>query len=224
MGTRGIIARGTVKEFKGVYHHWDSYPEGLGRALYDAYHGYFKRDLQAMLKFLIDDHPGGWSTIVDRNFNLPVKLYRYPEPDTPCDICGKEHWRHYRQYYKEHGEKPPADPEEPTLVLGHSAEHQNCPEMGPTCYCHQGENSEYPKEWMLTQDNASSCGAEWGYLFGSDDIMTVIASYYSDGYKMVGMFGTGDPTAVWKVVYQVDLNSVSPPDWQRIHRLGVPYV
>jgi hypothetical protein len=70
MGTRGCIAR--VKgpgQFEGRYHHWDSYPTGLGATLYKAYHGHFKKDLPAMLKYLIDDHPAGWSTINKADFS-----------------------------------------------------------------------------------------------------------------------------------------------------------
>ena len=63
MGTRGAIARLTDKGFEGRYHHWDSYPSGLGETLFQLYNGHFKKDLKVMLKTLIDDHPAGWSTI-----------------------------------------------------------------------------------------------------------------------------------------------------------------
>lgn len=68
MSTRGCIARLTSKpgkkiHFKGVYHHWDSYPEALGCTLFDAYKNRFKSDINAMLKYFIDEHPAGWSTI-----------------------------------------------------------------------------------------------------------------------------------------------------------------
>jgi len=72
MATRGCIARKVNDGFRGVYHHWDSYPEGLGKALWDLYHGYFKKDLRQMLKVLIDEHQAGWSTIVNADFNLPI--------------------------------------------------------------------------------------------------------------------------------------------------------
>lgn len=61
MGTNGVIAR---EDGNGRYHHWDSYPEGLGRALFTLRNDHFSGDTEAMLKVLIDDHPGGWSTIV----------------------------------------------------------------------------------------------------------------------------------------------------------------
>lgn len=71
MSTRGCIARITgPSTFAGRYHHWDSYPEGLGKALYEAYNGHFKKDVKAMLKYLIDDHPAGWSSILRGNFDV----------------------------------------------------------------------------------------------------------------------------------------------------------
>ena len=62
MATRGIIARRTADGWEGRYHHWDSYPAGLGKALYDRYQQL--KSIKAMTKQLIDDHPAGWSTIV----------------------------------------------------------------------------------------------------------------------------------------------------------------
>ena len=71
MGTRGIIARvDDERGWAGNYHHWDSYPSGLGKTLWKLYHGYFQRDLRRMLQVLIDDHLGGWSTINGADFDL----------------------------------------------------------------------------------------------------------------------------------------------------------
>ena len=70
MSTRGAIVRVTGdKKFTGVYHHWDSYPDGLGKSLWSLYHEHFNKNLDAMLKVLIDDHPAGWSTINQKDFN-----------------------------------------------------------------------------------------------------------------------------------------------------------
>lgn len=72
MSTRGCIARLTGKapiRFEGVYHHWDSYPSGLGRMLYTLWNQDFQRDTQAMLRELIDVHGAGWSTIIGGRFN-----------------------------------------------------------------------------------------------------------------------------------------------------------
>lgn len=81
MGTRGCIARLTDNGFEGRYHHWDSYPEGLGATLYKLYHGHFNHDLETMLKTLIDDHPAGWSTINGKDFNLKAGFGEYTTKD-----------------------------------------------------------------------------------------------------------------------------------------------
>jgi hypothetical protein len=71
MSTNGLIARSTGEgTFKGRYHHWDSYPSGLGVTLIELYHGHFKTNLTRMLQVLLDKHPAGWSTIVGKDFNL----------------------------------------------------------------------------------------------------------------------------------------------------------
>lgn len=86
MSTRGAIVRKAKTGFVGVYHHWDSYPEGLGKTLWDLYHGFFKEDLKKMLNYLIDTHPAGWSTINGKDFNLPAG-YSDSETENPCCYC-----------------------------------------------------------------------------------------------------------------------------------------
>lgn len=75
MSTRSVIARKTARGFKGVYHHWDGYPTGLGATLFGAFNGYFKRDINAMLAYLIDAHPAGWSTINRADFTQPAGFH-----------------------------------------------------------------------------------------------------------------------------------------------------
>ena len=73
MATRWCIARATAEGgFVGRYGHWDGHPESVGKTLWDAYFGHFHGDLKAMLKFLIDDHPAGWSNISDAAWELPA--------------------------------------------------------------------------------------------------------------------------------------------------------
>jgi len=102
MGTRGCIARVTPEGFVGRYHHWDSYPSGLGETLWRLYHGQFDEDLEAMLKTLIDDHPAGWSTICGKDFDLKAgfgnittkdmddKTVKYRRPQCYCHGERKE--------------------------------------------------------------------------------------------------------------------------------------
>lgn len=63
MSTRGAIARPHGDGWQGRYHHFDSYPSGLGKDLHDLYHGHFRGNLVEMQKVLIDEHPAGWSTL-----------------------------------------------------------------------------------------------------------------------------------------------------------------
>ncbi len=83
MSTRGVIARATKDVFEGRYHHWDAYPDGLGKTLYGLFSGHFKGDLEAMLKFLLDDHTAGWSTINNRDFTLEAG-FDGPGPNCYC--------------------------------------------------------------------------------------------------------------------------------------------
>lgn len=79
MATRGCIARRTGEHsFAGIYHHWDSYPSGLGKTLFGLYNGFFQRDLDAMLRMLLDEHPAGWSTINGADFSLPAGYVNDP--------------------------------------------------------------------------------------------------------------------------------------------------
>ncbi len=69
MSTRSAIARVNGDGFKGVYHHWDGYPTGLGATLYQEAQ---KRPLGALLTLLIDEHPAGWSTINGADLSKPA--------------------------------------------------------------------------------------------------------------------------------------------------------
>ena len=70
MATRSVIARAHGDDFVGRYHHSDGYPSGVGETLYTIYGTVFSQDTQAMLKYLIDDHPAGWSSINGADFAL----------------------------------------------------------------------------------------------------------------------------------------------------------
>ena len=162
MATRGAIVRITDLDkghFSGRYHHWDSYPGGLGAELFALFHGYFEKNLDRMLAFLIDQHPAGWSTIQDADFNVPAGT-----------------------------------------------------QGGPTCYCHS-RNGETPHE--VTHENASGSGCEYVYGFTPDCKMHILSSYRENGAKMIGMFGVGDPNAVWKPIAVVDLHD-EEPDWKNL--------
>ncbi len=87
MGTRGAIARTNDerKTFTGVYHHWDSYPTALGETLFELCRDTFDGDVDNMLKVLIDEHPAGWSTINDKDWDKPIG---YDEDGPNCYCHG----------------------------------------------------------------------------------------------------------------------------------------
>ncbi|CCF85388.1 hypothetical protein [Nitrolancea hollandica] len=78
MGTRGAIARAQGDGWSGRYHHWDSYPTGLGRSLWNHLHGHFGGDVEKMTAFFIDQHPAGWSTVVEADLNIEPGFIEYP--------------------------------------------------------------------------------------------------------------------------------------------------
>lgn len=83
MSTRSVIARKKSPGlFAGTYHHWDGYPSALGHTLYDSFHEVFNKDLKKMLEYLIDEHPGGWSTI-----NGKKLMAKDDDPDAPECYC-----------------------------------------------------------------------------------------------------------------------------------------
>ena len=72
MSTRSVIARPTPEGgFHGTYCHYDGYPAHQGRILFDAVTGYFAGDIDAACRYLIDEHPAGWS-VLHGDFTIPA--------------------------------------------------------------------------------------------------------------------------------------------------------
>jgi len=143
VSTNGIIARSTGEgTFEGVYHHWDSYPnQGLGQFLIRTLTGHFQNDLARMLRFLIDEYPAGWSTIVNKDFTLKpgytAESLRHPSCSGMSDEdyhAAMERFRALPDYRR------------------------------PQCYCH-GKRHEEPQ--VLTEK--SDVGASWAYVFDEQE-------------------------------------------------------
>lgn len=216
MSTRAVIARRNQEGagFEGRYHHWDGYPKGLGATLWELYHGHFRKDLGTMLQVLLDDHPAGWSTINNADWNL-VPGY-VGDKKHPCTVCGVLEWKHYWQNYESSGESLPQWGRKAMaagyyLALGHRYREPDLPEP-PTCFCH-GDRSEEPQ--LFTAETAAAVGCEWAYVFDEGPSLVVLASFNDDGGKMIGMFGMGNPVACWKEVAFIPLEGVEP-DWDRV--------
>ena len=189
MGTRGAITRLTnvlPLRWKGRYHHWDSYPDGLGRELWKLYHGPFAQDLDQMLQVLLDEHPAGWSSLsagdLERGlFRALTKGDPLPSPDEVGPNC----------YC--HGDRS----EEPWEV-----NEQNASGSGV--------------EWVYVFTSSYALEASDPDAKATrQDAMLVLSSYSQSGRKAIGMFGMGDPKANWRLAAVVDLKGAEP-DWNAI--------
>lgn len=83
MSTRGMIAKPLGDGVQGVYQHWDSYPSGLGKTIWQSLHGGVPvdrhgidptrnkhvgmsfKDTEELLEFALDFEHGGWSSFPD---------------------------------------------------------------------------------------------------------------------------------------------------------------
>lgn len=81
MSTRCIMAYATETGWKGVYHHFDGYPNGIGVYLERMLHQY---GLEKM-KRIIDEHPKGWIHLfpskTSQGLIQPQCYCHSPEPD-----------------------------------------------------------------------------------------------------------------------------------------------
>ena len=217
MSTRGVIARTKGDGFTGRYHHWDSYPEGLGETLYQWAQ---RMPLEQMLHLLLDEHPVGWSTIVGTDPDLLPGFVDSTNPERRCVVCGMRIWEHYRQYYGIDGRPPLPEkfahiPQNVYLLTDHPPKPEKFPtDSRPQCYCH-GERHEPPHE-AVTEKNAAAMGCEYAYVFDEKArVMHILSSYCKDGHKMIGMFGMGDKEAVWRLMTTVALDGPEP-DWRSL--------
>ena len=198
MATRGAIARLTSVlplQWKGRYHHWDSYPDGLGRELWQLYQGHFDRDLDRMLRELLDEHPAGWSNLSSFGASLDLErgLYNALMTGDPLDPPGASAPNCYC-----HGDRQ----EEAWEV-----NEQNASGSGVEwAYVF---TSSYG---VLASDPARAATRQ--------DAMLVLSSYAPSGRKAIGMFGMGDPKAHWRLAAVVDMKGAEP-DWNAIQE-GAP--
>lgn len=232
MGTRSVIARPDGTGFKGVYHHWDGYPSGVGATLFLARRAFFDGDTEAMLRFLIDEHPAGWSSINGADLRLETGFRESPYLDVPCVAlvkgrrCGKEQVTHLCQTYgpdwRRHKVRYPCG-DHYGQHIGHDYQPDKAmlAELGrhAQCYCH---GSRWESANLLTDKDASGAGCEYAYILDGPR-MTIMSSFTDIGSedgtkseKMIGFFGMGDENAVWKPVAFVDLDGPEP-EWEAIN-------
>jgi hypothetical protein len=195
MSTRGCIARSTGEgTFKGVYHHWDGYPAALGATLWELYHGHFKQDLDAMLAFLIEEHPAGWSTINDADFKLPAG---YQEAK----------YRKKRNGDDDYSKPVPHGP----ICYCHGGRHE---EASPIT-----EEDDCGMEWAYVFDVGKKLMHVLERVYADNAVST--AGKNLAGEHMVGMFGCGAPGHQrWAEAASVELDG-REPEWDAL-RLPVP--
>ena len=189
MATRGAIARLTSVlplQWTGRYHHWDSYPDGLGRELWKLYRGHFAQDLDRMLKELLDEHPAGWSNL--SSLDLERGLANALTTGDPLDPPGASGPNCYC-----HGERQ----EEAWEVNQDNA---------------SGSGVEWA--YVFTSSYGMEASDPAGQAT-RQDAMLILSSYSPSGRKAIGLFGMGDPKAHWRLAAVVDLKGPEP-DWNRI--------
>jgi hypothetical protein len=94
VSTRSVIARPTPEGgFSGTYCHYDGYPAHQGRILFDGVTGHFAGDIDAACRYLIDEHPAGWS-VLGGDFTIPAgfRAGRHPQDlGSQCYCHGDRH-------------------------------------------------------------------------------------------------------------------------------------
>lgn len=191
MGTRGVIAEKYGQSWRGRYHHWDSYPTGLGKSLWHVIPGVFGGNVELALDFLLRKH-SAWSTINGADWTKPPG---YTE-DQKCRKCGGE-------YSFDH-EK----------TAGHKFEYPKASDFGPKCYCH-GSRNEKGETYLRPEDDA---GAEWAYVLDKkEETLTVLRHIWKkEGTQYVGIGGlsASEPLS-WEECGTFKLDGPEP-DWSRV--------
>jgi hypothetical protein len=87
VSTRSVIARPTLEGgFGGTSCHNDGYPAHQGRILFDAVTGPFGGDPDAACRYLIDQHPAGWS-VLGGDFTVPPGYRTGHDPQDLRNQC-----------------------------------------------------------------------------------------------------------------------------------------
>jgi hypothetical protein len=152
----------------------------LGLAIQQNANGLFKGDLVGLMHLLIDEHPAGWDSIVDKDLTLTAgRQEMIPDNSLPCTICGEYGAAHLCQNIKDHPQPYPCG-KNYAFHLGH--EHQADPAeveklaRYPQCLCH-GEGRD--EEWTVTPENIGDSWCEWAYVVDvAAHTMEVLASHH----------------------------------------------
>ena len=199
MSTRSCIARKGGEGWRGVYHHSDGYPSGLGSYIFD----HIRRnggDIDAFLHWAIDEHDGGWSHI------FPASVLRKKGKGT---------------YYDD------TSPQPQCYCHGYFARRDGIrPGMGRGIItgCECGD-----KRYLTSKSKeAPSCNPlmiEWVYILDTESrTMTILESYGEDipntfAFTIVHEDGTEEqrPTRIYRHRTKAVVNLDGPePNWREM--------
>lgn len=145
----------------GTIDHSDGYPRGVGKTLYDLYHGHFQHDIERMMHYLIDEHPGGWSCII--GYNLAKKA------GWRDDEYGAGYRRLERKFTRPDGTRDLEG------LYAHRAKY-----FGPMCYCHGDRTEGWDEPFILT-DQDRETDTEWAYAINErTHKMHIYKAYYAN--------------------------------------------
>lgn len=84
MATRSMIGRfDENNRIVGRYVHWDGYPSGVGQTLHKAFAKHFGGSAEIMATYFIDEHPAGWSSVMNADFSLPAGFREVDDKPSP---------------------------------------------------------------------------------------------------------------------------------------------
>jgi hypothetical protein len=83
MSTHCVVARPKGSDWEGRYVHFDGYPSGAGHDLYVIAH---QIGVERMLEIIIDEHPGGWNSLVGDWSQEPGYISRTYTPDETATL------------------------------------------------------------------------------------------------------------------------------------------
>jgi hypothetical protein len=179
MATRGIIARKTETGLVGRYHHWDSYPEALGKTLHTLYNSHFNKDASAMMCVLIDAHPAGWSDINDADFSYVPGFASFTSSASVGENFNRDlYYKQLEQYEQTEQAKR------------------------PHCYCH-GERREEAQTFTSLSD-ARNAWAEYAYIIDENAHAMAVHARTGEAWRELAVVDLDAEEPEWRYLGESD--------------------
>jgi hypothetical protein len=87
MSTNAMLASRLGGKMEAVSVHWDGYPTHLGMVLHRMGTEYFAGDIHQLAAYLIEEHPGGWSSLGGNPNSTVGADTDSPPPEANCCYC-----------------------------------------------------------------------------------------------------------------------------------------